>query len=147
MEPELSELAQRGAAMVVALMATDTWQQVRGRLAALLGRHRSAESVAEELDETRAEVVADPAMMSQAVVEWTARLRRLLWNRPEAAAELLALFEESAAQALPAHQPGIIVNGTFHGSVVQTGSVHVSNVGSEDRATPPGPDFGEDDEW
>ncbi|MFB8243053.1 hypothetical protein ACFC58_41600 [Kitasatospora purpeofusca] len=127
MEAEIAQLVTTGATTVVGLMATEAWTQARSRLAALFGRGRDAEEVSAELEEIRVEVVradGDAELVGDQAAELRNRLRRLLRQDPQAAAELAALLREFT----PRQQPGTTVHnemnhGTIHGSVVQAGSI------------------------
>ncbi|QFQ99365.1 hypothetical protein F9278_28050 [Streptomyces phaeolivaceus] len=110
MDPQLTVMAQTASATVVALMATDVWQHTRDGVVALWQRVRpgQADEVGNELDVTRAEILAarqeGDTLGEQALAgEWQGRLRRLLIADPEIAQELLRVLEESRA-LLPAEQ-------------------------------------------
>jgi hypothetical protein len=115
MEAELASLAVSGANTLVGLMASDGWQAVRSRVAALF-RHR--DDVAGELEESRAELTA------AAGTAWRLRLRRLLRDDPAAAAALRELIAEYASDADRTVVHNTISGGDIRGSVIQTGTVN-----------------------
>lgn len=127
LEAELTALAASGATAFVGLMATEAWNQVRGRVARLLARGEDSEDVDAELEESRAELMAarrsgDEDGAADIAAEWRVRLRRALRDNPEAERELRSLLDELAP-----HQPSaptVTVNnstngGTYHGQVIQ----------------------------
>ncbi|MFJ1592889.1 hypothetical protein ACIOD0_22000 [Kitasatospora albolonga] len=105
MEAELTALAASGATALVGLMATEAWNQVRGRAVRFLARNdEESAAVDAELEESRAELIglragADEDSAADAEEEWRLRLRRALRTNPEAAAELRDLL--MAGHALP----------------------------------------------
>ncbi|MFE2111511.1 hypothetical protein ACFXAF_37395 [Kitasatospora sp. NPDC059463] len=128
MEAEIAQLVTTGATTVVGLMATEAWTQVRSRLAGLLGRGRDTSEVSAELEEIRVEVVradGDEELVGDQAAELRNRIRRLLRQDPQAAAELRDLLEEFT----PRQPQSVVVNNvantvshsTVHGSVIQTG--------------------------
>lgn len=133
MEEELAALVASGATTVVTLMATEGWQTVSSRLAALLRRVSrnpvEADQVEAELEQERREVVAlhdsgDTTARIDLEAVWRTRLRRLLHEDPAAAEALRELVAENAGN-LPAPGPvhNSIGGGEFHRGVVQTGSI------------------------
>ncbi|MET7637798.1 hypothetical protein [Streptomyces sp. NPDC005438] len=119
---ELATLAAEGASALVALMVTDSWERVKGRVAAFLsrGRQEDAGSAEEELDLSQGELVnardeGDEEAADDLQATWRSRLRRVLREDPAAADELRALLEEVRPQ-LPAQD-----NSQVHNSV---GVVH-----------------------
>ncbi|MFJ4672163.1 hypothetical protein [Kitasatospora purpeofusca] len=132
METEIAQLVTTGAATVVGLMATEAWTQARSRLAALFGRGRDTEEVSAELEEIRVEVVradGDAELVGDQAAELRNRLRRLLREDPQAAAELGSLLREFT----PRQQPGgsvynhTVNHGTITESVVQAGRITTYN--------------------
>lgn len=166
MDAETVALASAGATALVSQMTTPGWESFRDDVAALFGRYgpRRIELVAEDLDASRTELVAagesaaDGApsdipvdwhdMASDIEAEWRARFRRLLVVDPGTAAALRELLE-----ALPPGSFGVhntISGGAMNGPVIQGRDIQGSITFGPTAApagTPPGPDFGEDDEW
>ncbi|MFD4659148.1 hypothetical protein ACFWP2_26355 [Kitasatospora sp. NPDC058444] len=133
MDPEFTDIATQGAAMLAGLMVTSAWERVKPRVAAMFGRR--AESISEELDETQAELVAAPEEGRESAAlsargEWEPKLRRLLANDQAMVAELQAILAEFAPE--PADQPGSTVhneisgNAKIHGKVVQAHTINGS---------------------
>ncbi|MEU7347305.1 hypothetical protein ABZ778_26030 [Streptomyces bacillaris] len=130
MEAELTALAASGATAFVGLMATEAWNQVRGRVARFLARGEDgedSEAVDAELEESRVALLAarrsgDEDGPADVTAEWRIRLRRALRDDPEAARELRELLDE-----LEPHQPSaptVTVNnstngGTYYSQVIQ----------------------------
>ncbi|MEV7272494.1 hypothetical protein ACIQIG_16485 [Streptomyces bacillaris] len=130
MEAELTALAASGATAFVGLMATEAWNQVRGRVARFLAGGEDgedSEAVDAELEESRAALLAarrsgDEDGAADVTAEWRIRLRRALRDNPEAARELRELLDELAP-----HQPAaptVTVNnstngGTYYSPVIQ----------------------------
>ncbi|MFK0289690.1 hypothetical protein ACIQU6_04245 [Streptomyces sp. NPDC090442] len=132
MEQELIALATAGATTLVQQMATEGWAAVRRRTAALLARRRGdgEEEVERELEQARTDVLAaredgDEEVAQGVKAVWKARLRRLLAEDPEAAAELRALLDEVAPQERRSTVRDIhnTISGGSHGSVIQVGLV------------------------
>jgi hypothetical protein len=129
MDTGLEELAASGASTLVGLMVTDLWNQVRGRIAALL-RHGRADA---ELERSRQQLAAareaGDARVAAAVEEqWRSRLLRRLAQDPQAVAALRALVDEFGRPAAPAaHAEAHFSNSTFHGPVhTGTGTMNVT---------------------
>ncbi|MEV7185164.1 hypothetical protein [Kitasatospora sp. NPDC093102] len=127
MDPELTDIATRGATALAGLMVTSAWDRVKPRVAAMFGRR--AESVSEELDETQAELAAVPdgdreSAIQSAQGEWQPKLRRLLASDPAMAAELKSILDEfapeAAEQALTVYH-NELKDMTVHGTVIQVG--------------------------
>jgi hypothetical protein len=95
-------LAQAGATALVGAMATDTWTQLRTRVARLLGRDDAAEQQAalDQLDDTRAAVdsAKDKEQAREAEAELRALLKARLRSDPTLAAQFAVLVEEVRAQ-------------------------------------------------
>ncbi|WP_030740996.1 hypothetical protein [Streptomyces griseus] len=98
MDPELTTLAQSAGVTLVGLMATDAWERARDGVVALWQRARPerADAVAAELTHTRDDLAADSGVGEELAAEWQGRIRRLLTERPEVAADLRALLDELA---------------------------------------------------
>ncbi|MFJ6776994.1 hypothetical protein ACIQOV_39595 [Kitasatospora sp. NPDC091257] len=135
MEPEITEIATRGATVLAGLMVTSAWERVKPRVAAMFGRR--AESVSEELDETQAELIATPedgreVAAQSAQGEWEPKLRRLLANDRTMVAELQAILDEFAPDR-PDRAPGTVHNeisgnAKIHGKVVQAHTINSLNL-------------------
>ena len=96
----LEALATAGGTAVVSAAGTEIWQQLRTRVARLLGRGEEASTtlVNQRLDRTYAELQAASAegeenVRAALVSAWTTRLTDLLEERPQVAAEVRALVE------------------------------------------------------
>ncbi|MDP9950259.1 MULTISPECIES: hypothetical protein [Streptomyces] len=98
MDPELTTLAQSAGVTLVGLMATDAWERARDGVVTLWQRARPerADAVAAELTHTRDDLTADSGVGEELAAEWQGRIRRLLTERPEVAADLRALLDELA---------------------------------------------------
>ncbi|WP_434590938.1 hypothetical protein [Streptomyces sp. A5-4] len=102
MEAQLIDLARAAGAAVVTLMATDAWERTRDGVVALWRRASPAraDGVRIELDAARDDLLAsgedgaDDLTEQELCAEWTGRVRRLLGERPEVAAELRALLAD-----------------------------------------------------
>lgn len=127
MEAELTALAASGATAFVGLMATEAWNQARGRVARFLARGEDSEAVDAELEESREELIAarrsgDEDGAADVTAEWRIRIRRALRDNPEAAGELRELLDELAPHQAPG--PTVTVNnstngGTYYSQVIQ----------------------------
>ncbi|MFG2912454.1 hypothetical protein ACGF0D_06050 [Kitasatospora sp. NPDC048298] len=134
MDPELTDIATRGATALAGLMVTSAWERVKPRVAAMFGRR--AESISEELDETQAELAAAPedgreSAIQSAQGEWQPKLRRLLAGDPAMAAELQAILDEFAPkppqQVVHETYNQTINNGTYSGTVIMAGKINNMN--------------------
>ncbi|GAA4924037.1 hypothetical protein ACFPM3_31590 [Streptomyces coeruleoprunus] len=139
MEAELVALASAGATALVQQMVGDTWEQVRGRVAAFFARRsgRDVEAIGEELDDARADLVAagesgdedaTAEAHADARAEWRNRMRRALRDDPQAAAELRALLDElegggTTPQQVHIETHNTINGGVYHNTVIQAGSI------------------------
>ncbi|MFJ4188025.1 hypothetical protein [Kitasatospora sp. NPDC089509] len=134
MDAEITEIATRGATALAGLMVTSAWERVKPRVAAMFGR--KAESVSEELDATRDELVAaQPGDTESAALsaqgEWEPKLRRLLAADPALVAELRSILDEFGPKQA---EPGTTVyhnelkDMTVHGTVIQVGHGKVAQV-------------------
>lgn len=129
MDPELAALAASGATTLVGLMVTDSWEQVKQRVAAFFGRGRAeqTEEVSGELQLAHDEVTTaresdDAEAVQEIENEWRGRLRQLLRADPEAAAELRRILDELTPQTPPAESGSVhntISGGVHHGTVIQ----------------------------
>ncbi|MFJ9454759.1 hypothetical protein ACIRST_06750 [Kitasatospora sp. NPDC101447] len=131
MDPEFTDIATRGATALAGLMVTSAWDRVKPRVAAMFGGR--AESISEDLDETRAEVAAAPEDSRESAIqsaqgEWQPKLRRLLADNPAMAEELQAILDEFTPQ-----QPQQVVHetynqtikgGTFSGTTIMAGKIN-----------------------
>ncbi|MFI2609099.1 hypothetical protein [Kitasatospora sp. NPDC018619] len=132
MDPELTDIATRGATALAGLMVTSAWERVKPRIAAMFGRR--AEAVSEELDETQSELASAPeegreSALRSAQGEWQPKLRRLLAADPAMAAELQAILDEFAPareeQAPVTVHNEISGNSTVNSDlVIQAGIIH-----------------------
>lgn len=119
MEAELVALAGTGATTIVGLMATEAWDQVRQRVVRLFTRGGGDASVMDgELTASRAALVAAPdEETADVTASVRVRLRRLLAENPEAAAELRLLVEEFAPKR-DGSVHNTINGGTYNGPVI-----------------------------
>lgn len=129
MDTGLEELATSGASTLVGLMVTDLWNQVRGRIAALLRRDKAGA----ELERSRRELTAarqagDSVAVAQVEAQWRSRLRGILARDPQAVAELRALLDEFGQPAgAVAKAESHFHDSTFHGPVhTGTGTMNVT---------------------
>jgi hypothetical protein len=91
MDGELADLASSAATLIVGLMATDAWDQVKVKVAALWRRFRPGQSevVESELDRGCLEVAGADEMVAAAVSrEWESRLLHLMAADVAVTAEL-----------------------------------------------------------
>ncbi|OON74749.1 hypothetical protein GBW32_08090 [Streptomyces tsukubensis] len=135
MDAELAALAAAGATTLVQQMATETWAQARGRVAAFFARRGGAEpgGAEDELEASRDELTAPGQdeetaadIRSELHDQWRNRLRRTLRADPAAAEELRALLDELAPPS-PSGRVGHVYNtisgGEYRGTVIQAGSI------------------------
>ncbi|WP_146074829.1 hypothetical protein [Micromonospora chalcea] len=125
---DLSELAQAGAATVVAAMTTDAWGQVRLRLARLLagGDDQRQHEAAADLSQARERLIGlddDERTAAGVEAELRGQLRERLRSDPNFAAEFAVLVEEigrhiPAAAPSTINQRGVASRG---GTVIQAG--------------------------
>ncbi|MFF3956167.1 hypothetical protein ACFYY1_23510 [Streptomyces sp. NPDC001890] len=101
MEAELAALAASGATALLGHMVSDAWTHTRDRVARFLARGEETGGVDEELEASRAELIAardgdDPDAVADIEDEWRLRMRRALRADPAAAQELRLLLDEIA---------------------------------------------------
>ncbi|MEV5505321.1 hypothetical protein [Streptomyces orinoci] len=140
MEAELTALAVSGATALVQNMASDAWEQVKGRLARLVSRGGDTRQTEEELAASRTELMAarqsgDEETAAEIHEEWRLRLRRVLRTDPEAARELRQLLDEVAPEGPAAGS--VTVNNTISGGTYQQPVFQGQNFSSL-RITEPG---------
>lgn len=107
MDSELVSLASSGATTVVALLATDGWEEAKSAVSSLWRRVHPdrVETIVAELIETRsalltARAVGDEQAAPVLVGEWQSRLSRLLAGCPELAGELRRVVADELGPAL-----------------------------------------------
>lgn len=129
------DVVQTAGATLVALMATDAWQQARDGVVVLWRRIRpvQAEEVGVALDETREEILAvrqsgDGEGEAVLVRDWDRRLRRILTEDPSAADQLQELLDEVRG-SLPESERPAVSSPVFHTHV--SGSGRVYNAGRD----------------
>ncbi|MGD3104864.1 hypothetical protein [Streptomyces sp. YGL11-2] len=149
MEAELVALATAGATTLVQQMATEGWAAVRRRMAAFLARRRGTDDDAaleEQLEAASTDVAiarqdGDEAVVTGVTAVWQARLRRLLSEDPEAAAELRALLDEVAPRREGVTLRDVhntISGGTVNAPVIQAGIISGGSFGSPGHRPPSG---------
>ncbi|GAA1089454.1 hypothetical protein [Nocardiopsis composta] len=127
---DISALAMEGASVLVQAMASDLWQGVRPRFAALFGKR--GDDVAEELEQVNAEIEDGEATREDIEQEWAARLRRVLKADPEAARVLQAIIDEVAPQQERTVYSSVnVINSEVSGTAVQIGHVHGTSRGAD----------------
>lgn len=129
MDAELTTLT--GAAALVQEMVGDGWAALRDRMAALFSRGRDADGVQEDLEESRADLVAaqdagDEEAVADVQAEWRNRLRRTLRADPAAAAGLRELLDELVPVSDdrvtgPVYNYNTINGGVHNAPVIQVG--------------------------
>ncbi|WP_435133698.1 hypothetical protein [Actinacidiphila sp. bgisy144] len=134
MDPEITALTQEAGGTLVALMATDTWQAVRGAVLHMWQARQpehaaavDAELTADQQEAAAAGLSAAPdgdRVLAELRSQWQANFRRLVAAHPEAAAELRALLADFppppvAADASPALAQHATASGS--GRVYQAG--------------------------
>ncbi|MCW2875937.1 MAG: uncharacterized protein JWQ95_37 [Sphaerisporangium sp.] len=133
MEAELAALASSGATTLIALMISDSWTQVKERLARSFGRAGDSEDMLRDLQTSRAALMAalahgDDVKAAGIEIEWRTRLLRLLRSDPSLSEEL---------RSLPARPVGPVYNSISgkvqSGLVIQAGRIS----GSAFYASPP----------
>ncbi|MFZ4179904.1 hypothetical protein [Streptomyces sp. R02] len=110
---DASQWAVSAAQALIASMTTDLWASTRDRFARLLsGRPDATEDVAEELDESRQQLLdagATDEAREDASTEWVSRFRRALTRNPALLYELRSLITEHGLEA-PASTDGVTQN-------------------------------------
>lgn len=124
---ETSPLVERATTTLVRSMTSDdapAWQVALDGFADLFGEGFRA--AADELERSRAEVVARPGLAAEAAGEWRPKLRRLLTADPEAAAKLRTLLRD-----LDHDRPTEVVSNRIEGGVsgiaIQAGRIYGAN--------------------
>ncbi|MER7467103.1 hypothetical protein [Streptomyces sp. NPDC097981] len=140
----LEMLAASGGAALVGAAATDAWQTTRSGFTRLLGRGnpQTEQATAGRLDRLAAEVsrAAGPQELESVRrdlrAEWCGRLKDLLEEQPELAAELGELIDRVQGE-LPAAQQTWVQNNTAYGggiqNITQGGDIIVGDVGRPRR--------------
>jgi hypothetical protein len=105
---DIGALAALAGNALVAAAVTDAWADVRNKIAAIFGRGKSDAQIEAKYDATRAalEVAGSPEDTEKVTADleasWTARLRVLLEDHPDACDELDALVSEISGGAAEA---------------------------------------------
>ncbi|CAL9654622.1 hypothetical protein ACI3K5_33235 [Streptomyces sp. MPA0124] len=106
MEADLiAALATSGATAIVAAAATDTWQVTRDAFARVFLRAGRDDVVTGELDHVVAQLghadatEEDRETLDTLIALWTARLREVLQEYPEAAADIRAAVDQAQTRA------------------------------------------------
>ncbi|QKW32492.1 hypothetical protein HUT17_04995 (plasmid) [Nocardiopsis flavescens] len=124
MVDDSTELVARAATTLIQVMAApdeSAWAMTREEFSSLFAK--AAHVAASELDRSRAEVVGEPGLADEAVVEWQAKLRRLVRADPGAAVRMREALARVAAAA-PRGQVSNTVTGNVTGTVVQAHTIH-----------------------
>ncbi|WP_405989055.1 hypothetical protein [Streptomyces sp. NBC_00986] len=125
MDAELVTLVGTGTTTLVGLMVTDAWEQTKQRVVRIFSRDNEPSAVARELEETRAALIAAAGgpgqedLTSDLTALVRLRLRSLLEQNPDAAAELRRLVDQFASTAPSGTVHNSITGGTQHGPVIQ----------------------------
>ncbi|MET9886363.1 hypothetical protein ABZZ20_25145 [Streptomyces sp. NPDC006430] len=137
-------LAASGGAALVSAAATDAWQTTRSGFSRLLGRGnpQTEQATAGRLDRLAVEVsrAASPQELESVrrdlQAEWRGRLKDLLEEQPELAAELGELIDRVEGE-LPAAQQTFVQNNTAYGggiqNITQSGDIIVGDAGRPRR--------------
>ncbi|OPF78602.1 hypothetical protein VT50_0218690 [Streptomyces antioxidans] len=128
---ELAALAASGAASLVGLMISDSWNHVRETVARFIARERKPEDTMAELDRARHRLIAaqergDEGAVRDISAEWQSYLYLLLCTDPTTAEELRAMSASLDNMLAGEQSPGVsnVINGGVqHGPVVQTGQI------------------------
>ncbi|MEV0414009.1 hypothetical protein AB0I68_25155 [Streptomyces sp. NPDC050448] len=140
----LEMLAATGGTALVSAAATDAWQTTRSGFTRLLGRGnpQAEQTTAGRLDRLAAEV--SRAASSQELesvrrdleAEWRGRLKDLLEEQPQLAAELGELIARVQGE-LPVAQQTFVQNNTAYGggiqNITQGGDIIVGDPGRRQR--------------
>ncbi|CAG6395986.1 hypothetical protein NMG29_35400 [Streptomyces cocklensis] len=137
MDAQLIALSSGAGSTLVTLMVTDGWQQARDGAVRLWQRFRpeGAAAVADELDATRAAVVAGrdagtPVDEAALRVQWALRVAELLASHRDAEPALRSAL--AGWEAAPAAQE---VRGDLHQEAHATGSSRVYQAGRDQHIT------------
>jgi len=108
-ETELIALTSTGAAALVGLLITDSWQEARSSMGSLWRRAEPdrADAVESELGEARCALLAARSAGNDQValgliIDWHYRIDRLLAAFPQTAVQLRRVVEDELAPALAA---------------------------------------------
>lgn len=122
----LAALAAKAGSGLITAMMTDGWQQVRTRVARLLGRGDAREQERQEarLERARRELVAASEEEAEGVRQrhsqgWRARFEDLLDDVPEIEAEFRELVAFLAEQSPAVASGAVRVNAHAHGRARQ----------------------------
>jgi hypothetical protein len=144
-EAELVALASSGATTLIALMISDSWAQVKEKLARSFGRAGDSEEMLQYLETSRAALMAalargDDVEAAGIEIEWRARLLHLLRSDPTLTKEL---------RSLPTPPMGTVYNSISgkvrSGLVIQAGRIYGSTFTSpanDPAAEPEGEAYG-----
>ncbi|OKJ14058.1 hypothetical protein [Kitasatospora sp. CB01950] len=133
MEPDqvtTAVLAGQAATTVVTLLATDAWEGAKTAVAGAWRRLRPerAESIEQELDDTREDVLraradgTEDETLTALAGDWERRFRRLIGDNPALAAEIRRVLDEELTPALPPEQRA--AGGTVFHATVTNGNVY-----------------------
>ena len=128
MSDDLDDLARMAADALVSAMATDSWEAVKRRFAALVGHERRMDAARTELA-ARNGADRDRAELSQTRV-WTTRLRDVLDDDPAAAEGLRTLIADLRGIApLPAAPASQFAQADYESQAVNVGGSVGGNTG------------------
>ena len=101
---DLGALAASAGNSLVAVMVTDAWEDVRGKVARLFGRGQPDAKTVQRLDAAQQHLLATPqpdfgSVREVLAVQWRARFGDLMEDHPDAVTELVALVDEIRALA------------------------------------------------
>ena len=123
-EDDAVELFEEGARVLTQEMVKGGWTVVQAWITRLFkGDATKKQEALGELERSRTDLEDDPTLLEDVQQEWKTRLRRLLREDPEAAAELRALLDEVA----PQRGGDTIINTARDisgGFMIQAGHVH-----------------------
>lgn len=125
---DIAALAQAGAQVIVAAMATETWSQVRVRVGRLFGRgdEPGQQQAFDDLDEVQANLRSDPTDTAahDAEVELRTLVKARLRSDPELAAQFAALVDELANEVRGTRSTTVVDqrgHANHGGTVIQAG--------------------------
>lgn len=130
MSDEFKQLAQVAADALVSAMATDSWEAVRHRFAALIGHDRQLES-------TRADLAAKSGRgltraRTKQEREWVTRLRDALDSDPGLAPALRALIADPSGSSEPVRRSqSLHAGGGSHNVIIGDNARDVATGGSK----------------